>query len=145
MMAANATGGGSVVMLLIGLVIGFGLGYYTMYKRFESKNLEIVQQAKDNQELDNLSELKRESDNAKLIESLKQIGYSDSDVEFLITGEYSKFDTIKNKFTRFIKGDVRYLPRDDCEDDYVGEQSAKKINDLIRKAHGRRLSEQWRF
>lgn len=129
--AANATHGGSVIMLLIGLAVGFSWGYYTKYKSYKSDGAQIVNQAINNQRLDSTSTIQMVRRSDELGDALRSLGYSDSEIRFLIKGDVNALDKIKNKFNRYMSTGEAYTPRDDCSDDYLGREASEEVNELI--------------
>ena len=136
--AANATTGGSLIAFLIAGLIFFPLGYYTKYKRFKQQGVEIVQQSIENKTLDDIAYAKMETSKNNLTDSLRYIGYDSTQIQELISSKPNKLDKIKYKFIRYVKGDTIYLPRDDCENDYLGENSSNQANKIIMKGYNNR-------
>lgn len=129
--AANATHGGSMIMLLVGLACGFMWGYYTKYKSYKSDGVEIVNQALNNQRLDKTSKIQMEKRSNELNQTLRSLGYSDTEIDFLLKGDVSTLDKIKNNFNRYIHNTDPYLPREECFDDYLGREAADEVNAAI--------------
>lgn len=137
-LAANATGGGSAFVFLFTSIIAFGLGYYYHYSQVKNKNTEIVVQATNNDNLDKIVEKKQDKDDDYLNQSLAYIGYTIDDIKDLTKGKPDRLDRLKGKFTTIVKGETVYLPRDDCGDDYLGQDSADEANKIIHDGFTRR-------
>lgn len=138
LVAANRTGGGSAFAFLIAFIIGCAFGYYYKHTQVKAKGAQIVVQAVNNEDIDKAVEIKQVKDEDYLNQSLAYIGYDKDDIEDLIKGKPDRLDRLKGKFTRFIKGETIYLPRDDCGDDYLGEDSADEANKIILDGFQRR-------
>jgi len=137
-MAANKTGGGSIFAFLIGGLLSYSLGYYTHYTKFKAKNTEIVVQAVNNDDLDDSIEVKQNEEEDYLNQSLAYLGYNKDDIEDLTKGKPDRLDRLKGRFTKWVKGETIYLPREDCGDDYLGEDSADEANKIILDGFHRR-------
>lgn len=129
--AANATHGGSIIMLLIGLAVGFPWGYYTKYKSYKSDGAQIVNQAVNNQRLDKASEIQMERRSNDLTQTLRSMGYTQAEIDFLVKGDVTLLNQVKDVYSRFT-GNGIYKPREDCQDDYLGKQAADEVNQAIR-------------
>lgn len=132
-LAGNRTAGGSMVMLVVGIVVGFGWGYYIKYKSFKSDGAEIVNQSVNNERLDLSSSLAMERRANELTETLKSIGHTASEIEFLLNGNVSTLDKFKDKFNQIRSDAELYTPREDCHDDYLGREASDKVNQFIQE------------
>jgi len=141
--------GVSIGVLLICLVLGFGGGYYVKHKSVMAASKVIENQAQANKNLnEQLIDKMTQRDN-QLNESLAKIGLSDDEIGFLYDGEDNKYNQLKKKFTEFLpgktkwlKGDTVYIPRTDCSDDYLGNDQADAINQIIIRGRDDRQENQ---
>lgn len=140
--AANATGGGSAVMLLIGLAVGFVWGYYTKYKSYSNSGAEIVIQANDNARLDEIVNEKMKKNNHELRHTLEQLGYTTSQIKALFNGQQNTLDKFKDKVDRVFNNSEIYQSRQNCVDDYIGVEKSKQINQLILKRFNQEVKDE---
>lgn len=136
-MAANATGGGSVFLLLIGLAVGFGWGYHTKHKQHVAHSAEIVNQALNNKNLDKQTSNHMTHRNNDLVTTLMSLGYTTDEVDYLISGDVKLLTRIKNKFKNMV-GDKDHEPNPNCEDDYLGPEASDEINEHIMNRFNKR-------
>jgi len=137
--ASNATTGGSVVMLIVGLGLGFPWGYYVKYKLFKSDGAEIVNQSLNNQRLDDTSTNQMERRSDELNQDLRTIGFSQSEIKLLLKGNTNTLGKLKNKFNSYVNDDPPYQSRIDCDDDYLGRESSNEVNQLINDRFNKRI------
>lgn len=137
----NESSNGSIVALLIGLFIAFPAGYYYKYKSVRAHSLAVVEQAKLNERLDKILKDKQTIRRLSLKENLKLIGLSDREIDLLYKKD-GRASKLKNKFTRYLPSKTIYIPRDDCTDDYLGDEATNVGNDFILEGNSNRISNQ---
>lgn len=129
----NTSGSGSFIMLVIGLAVGFAWGYHTRTQSYKAKGAEIINQSINNKKLDSITSDDMIKRKGELYEALSELGYNNSEIEFLIKGDTSALDKLKETFKRYTTDGELYPPRQDCSDDYLGEKASTKTNEQILK------------
>ena len=129
----NASGRGSFILCVIGLGVGFLWGYHTKAQSYKAKGAQIVNQSVNNKKLDFVTAKDMSKRTDELHDALSDLGYNESDIKFLLKGDVSALDKLKTTFKRYTTDGELYPPRQDCSDDYLGEETSNRTNEQILK------------
>ena len=133
----NSSGTGSFLMLLAGLGVGFVWGYHTKYKSYKADNAQIVNQSVNNKELDFVTTKDMTKRDQELHDALNGLGYNSSEINYLLKGDVSALDKLKTKIKQYATGEELYPPRQDCQDDYLGQEASENVNNEILERFNR--------
>lgn len=141
--------GASIGVLLLTILIGFGAGYWFKYKQVAAASKVLKAQAAANNELDIRATALMQERELSLQESLRSIGLTDYEIGDLYEGEDTKINRLRKKFTEYLpgktkwlKGETVYLPRTDCQDDFLGIEMSNEVNRVIIEGRDNRQENQ---